>query len=150
MSDTRELTLLDLAPERPVFRDEAFGGDGARHEYLLASDLGLEHTGQLRRIQEDLARTSALLARAEATADELETAAARMIAGFEAFLRLVLPTLPLERVRAIPLRGKERMLTFWRDAHPRELQEAMTLPLGGAVRATGRARRSRASSPATA
>lgn len=150
MSEPRELSLLDLAPERPIFRDEAFGGDGARHEYRLAADFGLEDAATLRRIQEELARASSLLASQAATAEQMEQAAARLGGSFDAFLRLVLPSLPPERVKAIPLRGKQVILEFWRDSHPKADQEALKLPLGRAARATPRAKRSRGSSPPTA
>ena len=150
LPEDRELSLADLAPERLVFRDNAFGGDGARHEYLMAADLGLEHIGQLRRIQAELARASGLLGKSEASADELDAAAQRISAGLDAFLRLVLPTLPPERARAIPLRGKERMLEWWKGRQPADAQGALSLPLGQAGPPTPRGRRSRASSPPTA
>lgn len=146
----RELSLADLAPERLIFRDNAYGGDGARHEYLMAADLGLEHVGQLRRIQDELTRALALLGAAEASAEELEAAAQRLAGGLDAFLRLVLPTLPAERVRAIPLGGKQRMLEWWRGKQPTEAQEALTFPLAPAAPPTPRGKRSRASSAATA
>jgi hypothetical protein len=149
MSEPRELTLLDLAPERPIFRDEAFGGDGARYEYRLATDFGLEDAASLRRVQDELARASSLIVSQSATAEQLEQAAARLSTGFDAFLRLVLPALPAERVKVIPLRGKQVMLEFWRDSHPPAEQEALKLPLAGAARATPRSRRSRGSSPPT-
>lgn len=152
MSDLqdRELSLDHLAPERLTFWDSAYGGGGERHEWRMVAELGLEDAGSLRRIQDELARASALVAKATATADELEDAARRLVNGFEAFLRLLLPTLPAERVRAIPLAGKQHMLEWWRARQPRHDQEALSLPLGPAARATPRARRLRGSSPPTA
>lgn len=147
-SDDRELSLIDLAPERLVFRDEAFGGDGARHEYRMAVDLGLESLAQMRRIQDELTRAYAALTSAAASADEIDQAAQRIQAGLDAFLRLVLPTLPAERVTAIPLRGKERIMDFWRTRQPHE-EAAPGAPLPAAP-ATAPRKRSRGSSQPTA
>lgn len=148
MSD-REFSLLDLAPEPLIFRDEAFGGDGARHTFRMVADLGLEDAGSLRRIQEELARASALIGKASLGADELDQVARRLGAGIDAMLCLILPSLPVERLAAIPLRGKQAMLERWQAAHP-ATQEGPALPLGRAAPPTRPPRRSRGSSPPTA
>lgn len=145
---SEEFSLLDLAPAPLVFRDEAFGGDGGRHEWRMLADLGLEDLGTLRRIQDELGRASAALSKASPSADDLDRMATRLAEGFNAFLRLMLPTLPAERLAAIPLRGKQYMLERWRAAQPAE--EAGAVPLGPAGPPTPRGRPSRGSSPPTA
>ncbi|MBP7572057.1 MAG: hypothetical protein KBA95_18530 [Acidobacteria bacterium] len=147
---SEEFSLLDLAPAPLVFRDEAFGGDGARHEWRMLAGLGLEDLGTLKRIQDDLGRASALLGKAAPTADELDRTAARLAEGLDAFLRLMLPTLPRERLGAIPLRGKQYMLERWRAAQPAEEAQALPLGEGAAAPPTPRGRPSRGSSPPTA
>jgi hypothetical protein len=145
----REISLADLAPERLTFWDTAYGGDGSRHEWRMVADLGLEDVGTLRRIQDELARAAALLGKQASSADELDAAAQKMRGGIDAFLHLMLPTLPRERLTAIPLQGKERLLKWWQARQPQGAA-ADGLPLAQAARATPRGKRSRASSRATA
>jgi len=149
---SRELSLADLAPERLTFWDTAYGGDGARHEWRMHDDMGLEELGGLRRIQDELGRGSALIGRADADAATLEQAAAKISGGLDAFLHLILPGLSAARLAAIPLRGKQHMLQWWqaRQAPAEAGEDASPLATGAAAPATPPRKRSPASSRATA
>lgn len=149
---SRELSLADLAPERLTFFDTAYGGDGARYEWRAYDDMGLEELGLLRRIQDELGRGSALIGRDHADAATLEQAAAKIGAGLDAFLHLILPGLPAARLTAIPLRGKQHMLQWWqaRQAPVDAGEGAPPLTMGAAAPATPPRKRSPASSRATA
>jgi hypothetical protein len=143
-----EFSLADIAPERATFHDNAYGGDGARHEWQMLSDLGPAHVAMLRRIQDELSRAYAVIGATDASAQKLEQAGAKLMAAFDAFLKLILPTLPAERIAALPFGAKERMLTWWNARQPKA--EGQALPLAQAAPATPPAKRSRASSASTA
>lgn len=124
-----EFSLADLAPARPTFHDNAYGGDGARHEWHMLADLGPAHLAMLRRIQDELTRAYAVLGASDASAPKLEQAGEKLMAAFDAFLKLILPSLPAERIAALPFGAKEKMLTWWNQRQPRADGEALSVPL---------------------
>lgn len=101
-------TLSSLIPEPFTFCDDSLGGDGAPHDVMTPIMLGAQALERLGRLQEE---HRALSAHGDTLA--IETAAQRYDALLSAMFEILIPSLPKERLSAIPYGIKADFLRFW-------------------------------------
>jgi hypothetical protein len=150
----REFSLADLAPEPLIFNDSAFGGDGARHEVRTYTMFSPVELGTLRRLIAELSRNeqsaNALLNDREVDEQAINQAGEQLLATYDMFLRLLMPTLPAERLQAIPFVGKQRIIGWWNSQNVAMQPGGGDRPLApSAERPTARGKRSPSSATAT-
>lgn len=112
MAREHEFSLSSLLPEPLVFRDDRFGGDGALHDVKTAGMLSVEDVVVLERLQrrgvEAVGRTDL----------ESGSQAAMLAQATDEMMGLLVPTLPAERLKAIPFAFKAAFLKWWREKQP--------------------------------
>ena len=128
--------LSDLVPDPMTFTDDAYGGDGTTHDVLTVDLLSEADIAALLREQRRMAAGFA----AERSEEALD--------AVNRLIKLLIPSLPPERLASIPITFKARFIEFWQAEQP-------TIPKAPAVTSptpapTPRGRRSRQSSPPTA
>jgi hypothetical protein len=118
-----------------TFVDDAHGGDGTTYAVLTADLLSEDGIAALMREQRRMGELFA--------ADQSEEA----LASMNRMLAILIPTLPPERLKAIPVTFKTKFLDFWQAEHPAADPKppATSLPTS-----TPHGRRSRGSSRPTA
>lgn len=99
--DTRAFSLSDLVPEPLYFVDNAMGGDGTRYEVLTADLLS----------EKDVAVATRLDARIRTMAEDPTVA----IGAINDYMQLLVPTLPMARIQAIPMSFKTRFIAWWSE-----------------------------------
>jgi hypothetical protein len=113
----REFSLVDLAPEPLIFTDSAFGGDGTRHEVRTFVMFSPAEIGMLRRLGieiDQLEKSSQTLFTDPASSDDaLNQAGAQLERAHDTMLRLLMPSLPAERLQKIPFIGKQQIIAWW-------------------------------------
>ena len=132
---TTNFSLADLMPEPLTFTDNAVGGDGAIHDMLTSALLSSEDVSALTRLERDAA--GAMANQDIAAAD----------AAINRLIGTLIPTLPAERIAAIPITFKTRLLDWWREQQPQPSPKAKAAQQAPSA---ARGRRSRTSAPPTA
>jgi hypothetical protein len=150
----REFSLADLAPEPLIFNDSAFGGDGARHEVRTYTMFSPVELGTLRRLIAELSRNeqsaNTLLNGREVDEAAINQAGEQLLATYDLFLRLLILTLPAERLAALPYIGKQRIIGWWNSQNTAMQSGGDGRPLAPSVeRPTARGKRSPSSATAT-
>ena len=130
--------LSDLVPEPLTLTDDAHGGDGTVYDVLTADLLSEVDMAALMTQQRRMAAAFA----ADRTDEALQAC--------NAFVQILIPSIPAERLRAIPLTFKARFIEFWQQHHAAQ-QPSPKAPATDPANLTPvqRGRRSRASSPPT-
>jgi len=127
-------SLADLMPEPLTFTDDATGGDGCAHDVLSGALLSTADVAALTRLERE---SAAALAKNDPNAAD---------AAINRLIAVLIPTLPLERISAIPIVFKTKFLEWWRDQQP-----SPKPPAAQTTQATSATpvRRSRTSAPRT-
>jgi hypothetical protein len=128
--------LSDLVPDPMTFTDDAYGGDGTTHDVLTVDLLSEADIAALMREQRRMAAGFA----AERSEEALD--------AVNRLIRLLIPTLPPERLSSIPITFKARFIEFWQQEQPQAPKATATRPTKPTPPPRGR--RSRDSSPPTA
>lgn len=113
MTTPKGFSLAEFSPEPMTFTDDGFGGDGRVYEVKTLEHLGARDTVQLQRLYERM--TNALVGKgANGKAINEDHLATQLEQTAEDLFKLLIPTLPAERHKAIPFQGKFRFLRWWR------------------------------------
>jgi hypothetical protein len=126
-------SLADLMPEPLTLTDNAVGGDGRTHDVLSGALLSTTNVAALTRLERD---AGAALAKDDPTAAD---------AAINRLIGVLIPTLPPERISAIPITFKTKFLEWWRAQQP---EPSPKVTAAQATNATP-VRRSRTSAPPT-
>lgn len=119
-----------------TFTDDAYGGDGTTYDVLTVDLLSEDSIAALMREQRRMAQAFA----AERSSEALE-AVNRLIA-------ILIPSMPPERIAAIPITFKARFVEFWQTEQ--QGPKAQAAAPKSKPTPTPRGRRSPRSSPPTA
>lgn len=135
-----DFSFAGLIPDPLTFTDNRFGGDGMRHDVMRADMLSPEDYAVIQRMEREI--TAASLSTNADSPDNVTLINQRL----SEFLRLLIPTLPSERITAIPVIYRVKFIEWWKSKH-----EAATHPSGEAqAGAPIQKKRSPASSQPTA
>ena len=107
---TKSFSLADLIPSPLTFEDTAFGGDGAIHTVKTWDLFSSEDIATLMRFHNDIG--VAFAANDAAKAERL----------INQLLSMLIPTLPQERLKAIPVTFKGKFLEWWEAEQPKPEQ----------------------------
>lgn len=114
----RKLNFAALVPQRDEFEDL----DGTKYEFRSKADFGAMDHARGSRFSDEL--RSAL--EALGTNPQDEAAASRFEHTTEEFVRLILPTLPNERLKALTLGQKAAIVQWWQESPQGEAQAGET------------------------
>jgi len=98
--------LADLIPKPLTFADNAEGGDGTIYDVKVGSLLSTADIADLVRLEQE---SASALGKGDAAATD---------ALINRIIAIIIPAMPPERVAAIPLGLKSRILEWWRNAQP--------------------------------
>ena len=150
MSKTFQLSsdLTSLLPEPLTFRDNAFGGDGTEYDVLTWEHFGPQQIAVLKRLERRLTANYTILAANVEELEEqqdLEVVAEKVENDLNAFLALIIPTMPVQRWPRIPYKWRYDFLQWWNAEQPAPPQA----PKVKRPRSTARGRASRDSAQPT-
>lgn len=115
-----ELDLSELSPARDVIRDE----DGKVYELCPASEFSAAETARMSRVQARYRNAQKMVGRGKAKNAEAQIEQA----SFD-LIRIILPEMPVERIKAIPVGTRGLMVDFWMQKEE-ERREAIGLKKG--------------------
>lgn len=123
MSKTFQLSsdLTSLLPEPLTFLDNAFGGGGEEYDVLTWEHLGPQQIAKLKRLERRLVQNYTILAANVESLNEqqdLEAVAGHVEDDMNAFLALIIPTMPAERWPHIPYKWRYDFLQWWNTEQP--------------------------------
>jgi len=104
----RTLNFQTLIPERDEFEDT----DGRKYEFRSGKDFGAVDKARANRMRNEMAAAMDALTKDEAD----EGAAQRFERSTTDFVRLILPTLPDERLQALSLGQKAAIAQWWQSS----------------------------------
>lgn len=104
---SKSFDLAGIIPEALSYTDNALGGDGLTYEVLTRMLLSTEAAIKVARAEQEL--MTILLKRGELEKGESERA--EQLSGY--VIATLIPGLPAERQRAIPLAARMEILSWW-------------------------------------
>lgn len=107
MAGGKSFDLAAIIPEALSYQDNALGGDGQSYEVLTRMLLSTESSIRVARAEQEL--MGILLKRGEMEKGEAERAEQLS----EQVIAALIPGLPVERRRAIPLAARMEILNWW-------------------------------------
>jgi len=142
--DNKNFNFSELIPEPLTFIDSGFGGDGQTHEVRTVAMLGAADHARLQRIQRHIAELQTQLVKAELRKKQLldarekanetqivqidkqldgadntiERLGAEIDSENSLFVQVLIPSLPRDRIQAIPPGNKYQFIKWWREQHP--------------------------------
>lgn len=119
MAKRNTFSLAGLIPDGLEYIDDTFGGDGAVYTMLTPEMMSEQDMATMQRLQRQIEV-------ATAEGEDVAGVAVRLAQFARQTLKLLIPTLPDERVDAIPLLYKTRIVEWWRDQVQTTLKESPT------------------------
>lgn len=117
----KNFSLSSLVPDPSTFTDT----DGKKYDVRTPKLLGAVDYAKINRLQRDLPKSLEKLTEVDAEdVDAAERAAQEVDDHLNAFVKLLVPELPMERIRKIEFGYKTAFLDWWRSEQVSETPDA--------------------------
>lgn len=109
-----DFSLSSLIPDPLTYTDDRFEGDGKRYDMLRAEMLSAEDYAAIQRITREITAISA--GKDAGSPAKVKIMEQRL----EEFIALLIPGLPAQRVHALPLVVRIKVIEWWKSKHPEQ------------------------------
>lgn len=123
MSD-RNFSLAAIIPQGLTFTDDGAGGDGAQYQVRLPSMFTSYEYARLAELQTSLPEQLAAVANAREQGPESGQVMTLVDQAINEILSLLVPDLPEQRIKAIPLGYKLEFMKWWKGQLPTQPKAA--------------------------